>query len=119
MLREGKINGFVHDLTHRGVSAWILSGLLFAFCILLFFTERLTPVAQVLHLGNKWTLYGVLYTLAIVAGGIHVIRKYSHNRYQIVRTSVVMFVQVVFAFAVPQILKFFHQPEYLSTRKTS
>jgi ferredoxin-type protein NapH len=112
MLRESKINAFVHDLTHRGVSAWILSGLLFAFCILLYFTERLTPVAQVLHLGNKWTLYGVLYSIAIVAGGIHVIRKYSHNRYQIVRTSVVMFVQVVFAFAVPQILKFFHQPEY-------
>jgi polyferredoxin len=63
-------------------------------------------------LGSKWTLYGLLYSIAIVAGGIYVIRKYNHNRYQIVRTCVVMFVQVVFAFAIPHILKFLHQPEF-------
>ena len=53
-----------------------------------------------------------MYTIAIVWGGLVFIRKYKHNRYQVVRTIVVMFVQVVFAFSIPQILKFFQQPEY-------
>jgi ferredoxin-type protein NapH len=112
MVRPGKLNWFVHDITHRGVTAWLLSGLLFAFYIVLYYTEVFTQAAARLGLGSKWTLYGLLYSIAVVGGGIYVIRKYKHNRYQIVRTSVVMFVQVVFAFAIPHILKFLHQPEY-------
>jgi ferredoxin-type protein NapH len=41
-----------------------------------------------------------------------VIRKYSHNNYQIVRTSVVIFVQVTLAFSIPWILHVFEQPEF-------
>ncbi|HZT30337.1 MAG TPA: 4Fe-4S dicluster domain-containing protein [Bryobacteraceae bacterium] len=112
MLKQGKANRLAHDLTHRGVTAWLLSAALFAFYLALYFTEGFTGVARALGLPDKWTLYGLLYTLAILAGGVHVLRKYRHNRYQVVRTAVVMFVQVTLAFAVPQILKFFHQPEY-------
>jgi len=112
MVRPGKLNWFVHDITHRGVTAWLLSGLLFAFYIVLYYTEVFTQAAVRVGLGSKWTLYGLLYSIAIVAGGIYVIRKYKHNRYQIVRTCFVMFVQVVFAFAIPHILKFLHKPEY-------
>ena len=50
---------------------------------------------------NKWTLYGVLYTGAIVGGGAAVISKYRHNPYQIVRTIVVMCSQAVLAFTLP------------------
>jgi polyferredoxin len=112
MVREGKLSWLSHDLTHRGVTAWLLTGILVAFYFILYFTERFNPVARALGLDNKWTLYGLIYTLAVVIGGIHVIRKYRHNPYQIVRTSVVMFVQIVFAFAIPHILPFFHQPEF-------
>jgi ferredoxin-type protein NapH len=112
MVREGKLSWLSHDLTHRGVTAWLLTGSLVAFYFILYFTERFNPVARALGLDNKWTLYGLIYTLAVVIGGIHVIRKYRHNPYQIVRTSVVMFVQIVFAFAIPHILPFFHQPEF-------
>jgi ferredoxin-type protein NapH len=112
MVREGKLSWLSHDLTHRGVTAWLLTGILVAFYFVLYFTERFNPVARALGLGNKWTLYGLIYTFAVVIGGIHVIRKYRHNPYQIVRTSVVMFVQIVFAFAIPHILPFFHQPEF-------
>ncbi|MEW5979278.1 MAG: 4Fe-4S dicluster-binding protein [Acidobacteriota bacterium] len=111
MIKEGRLNRLKHDVTHRGVSAWMLSLLLTAFYLVLYFTEAFGPVGRWLGLGDKWGFYGLLYTMAIVAGGIHVIRKYRHNRYQVVRTSVVIFVQVVFAFSIPQILKFFHQPE--------
>ena len=112
MVRKGKSAWLVHDLTHRGLTAWLLTALLVAFYLLLYLTHFFTPVARSLGLSSKWTLYGLLYTLAILTGGIHVLRKYRRNRYQVVRTSVVMFVQVVFAFSIPEILKFFHQPEY-------
>lgn len=112
MTRSGVAQALLHDVKNRGVSAWMLAGLLTAFYLVLYFTEALTPIANAIGLGNKWTLYGVLYTIAVTAGGIHVIRKYRHNRYQVVRTSVVIFVQIVFAFSIPQVLKFLHQPEY-------
>ena len=112
MVRPGTWNRLARDITHRGVSAWALSAVLFSFYVILYFTEWFSAPAKSIGLGSKWTLYGLLYTTAIVGGGVYVIRKYKHNRYQIVRTCVVMFVQVVLAFAVPHILTFFHQPEY-------
>ena len=112
MVKETTAGKLAHDLTHRGVSAYLLSAVLFGFYIVLYFTEWLTPVAKLLGLGSKWTLYGLLYTLAILLGGIYVIRKYRHNRYQIARTAVVIFVQIVLAFAVPLILVSLHQPEF-------
>jgi ferredoxin-type protein NapH len=112
MVRDTPGGRFVHDITHRGVSAWLLAAVLFGFYIVLYYTELLTAPAQALGFESKWTLYGLLYSIAIVAGGIYVIRKYRHNRYQIVRTCVVMVVQVVLAFSVPLLLKFFHQPEF-------
>lgn len=101
-----------HDMTNRGVTGWIVAALLTGFYVALYFTEALTPWAKAVGLSSKWDLYGVLYTVAIVGGGLAVMRKYGHNRYQVIRTSVVMFVQVVFAFSIPQMLKFFHQPDY-------
>lgn len=112
MVKEGTWNRLAHDVTHRGVSAWILSAALFAFYLVLYYTEILTGPAKAMGLDGKWTLYGLLYTIAIVWGGVYVIRKYRHNRYQVVRTSVVMLVQISFGFSIPQILKFLHQPEY-------
>ncbi|AWV91361.1 4Fe-4S dicluster domain-containing protein [Bradymonas sediminis] len=115
MRQQGALNWLKHDLTHRGPTAWALSSALLAFYIVLYWTDWLNPVAEALHLGQKWTLYGLLYTLAITVGGIHVIRKYRHNAYQVVRTMVVIFVQATLAFSIPLILKFFGQPEvYLS-----
>lgn len=115
MRQRGTLGWLKHDITHRGVTAWALSAALFAFYVILYWTDWLDPVAQALHLGSKWTLYGLLYTIAITAGGIYVIKKYRRNMYQIVRTSVVIFVQATLAFSVPLILKFFNQPEvYLS-----
>jgi NAD-dependent dihydropyrimidine dehydrogenase PreA subunit len=112
MVKAGSWNWLHHDVTNRGVTAWLVSGLLFAFYIVLYYTEWLTGAAQAMGLGSKWTLYGLLYTIAILAGGTHVIRKYRHNRYQIVRTAVVMTTQATLAFSVPLLLKAFEQPEY-------
>ncbi|MBN8731612.1 MAG: 4Fe-4S binding protein [Acidobacteria bacterium] len=112
MIKAGTAHWLLHDVKNRGLTAWLLSVLLTAFYLVLYFTEWFTPPARAIGLDSKWTLYGLLYTLAVTAGGLWVIRKYRHNRYQIVRTSVVIFVQATFAFSIPHLLKFLHQPEY-------
>jgi len=63
-------------------------------------------------LDSRWTLYGLVYTMAITAGGLFVIGRYLHNRYQVVRTLVVIAVQCTFGFSIPLILKLFAMPEY-------
>ncbi|MBK7928062.1 MAG: hypothetical protein IPJ98_11420 [Bryobacterales bacterium] len=101
MIKAGNAHWLLHDVKNRGITAWLLSALLTAFYLVLYFTEWFTPPARAIGLDSKWTLYGLLYTLAVTAGGLWVIRKYRHNRYQIVRTSVVIFVQATFAFSIP------------------
>lgn len=112
MTKSGAGHWLLHDVQNRGITAWLLSGLLTAFYLALYFTEWLTPVARGIGLDSKWTLYGVLYTLAVTLGGVYVMRKYRHNRYQVVRTSVVIFIQATFAFSIPLLLKFLKQPEF-------
>ncbi|TNE52200.1 MAG: 4Fe-4S binding protein [Deltaproteobacteria bacterium] len=61
---------------------------------------------------SEWLFYGMLYTVCITAGGSYMIWKYWHNKYQVVRTTVVMFVQATIAFSIPWILKLFQRPDY-------
>jgi polyferredoxin len=112
MIRPGLGDRLAHDVTNRGVTAWLISALLFGFYLVLYFTEWFTPVALALHLGSKWTLYGTLYTLAILIGGSFMLRRYAHNRYQVIRTISVMCVQLLFAYSLPQFLVFLKQPEF-------
>ena len=118
MRKQGPAGWFLHDIKNRGVTAWLLSAAIFAFYIVLYFggqygiPDHFSGLAERVGLPNKWVLYGALYSLAIVTGGIWVIIKYKHNRYQIVRTSVVMFVQCSLGFSIPLWLKNNGQPEY-------
>jgi polyferredoxin len=104
MRRSGAVGWFVHDVKNRGITAWLLAAAFTWFYIMLYYTERFEDFSKAifgLEWGNKWYLYGTLYTIAILGGGLYVIWKYRHNRYQIVRTLVVMLVQTLFAFAIP------------------
>jgi Pyruvate/2-oxoacid:ferredoxin oxidoreductase delta subunit len=58
------------------------------------------PKAQ----ASQWFVYGTLYTLIIAILGIKFLFKYRHNRYQIIRTLVVIAAQSVFAYFIPEIL---------------
>jgi ferredoxin-type protein NapH len=102
----------VHDVTHRGITAWLLAALITGFYLALWFTESLTGVANAVGLDGKWTLYSLTYTLLMVVAGLGVGWRYRHNRYQVLRTFSVVFFQVTLGFAVPQLLKFFSAPEY-------
>ncbi len=125
MKKAGAAGWFIHDIKNRGVTAWITSLALIAFYVILYFNHKVDPNGRLDAFSrslfsflpesaspNKWTFYGFLYTVAITVGGLYVLYKYRHNKYQIVRTCVVMFVQISLGFSVPILLKIFHQPEY-------
>ena len=120
-MQAGLLDTFHHPTRNRAAPAWVLSALLFVFYILLYFGplpalgihfDVMQRAAEALHLGSKWTLYGLLYTLAMVAGGIYVLRRHGNSRYQRVRTLCVVAVQIVLAFALPLVMQVFGRREY-------
>lgn len=144
MKQQGTLGALKHDITHRGVTAWLLFGALLAFYFILYFPDKFGEGAVVFGasddtiksmkafgdklnvfehfmrwlggaLGyevkkwwdpvwNKWTLYGTLYTGAIVGGGAYMISKYKHNSYQVVRTIAIMCTQIIFGYSLPILL---------------
>jgi ferredoxin-type protein NapH len=112
------------SLTGRGLAAWILALLLTGFYVALYwFPEYLgmglngkansglikffDPLSAILggKPASQWFVYGTLYTLAILVFGIKFILKYWHNRYQKIRTVVVMLSQLFFAYLIPEIME--------------
>lgn len=133
---RGKPKGVHNDgvwfksMTSRGVSAWGAGILLTLFYIVLYwYPEYLgfnpdgentgiialfDPLSRWIsgHPASQWFVYGVLYTIAILAFGYKFILKYRHNRYEKLRTFSVMFFQLGFAFLIPEILMRLNQPYY-------
>jgi polyferredoxin len=90
----------------RGPAAWLLAALLLAFYLLLYTTSLFEPVGRALWPGgDKWTFYGILYTVAVLAGGVVYVARNRRSRYQVVRTLSIMSVQLVLAFLVPAWLR--------------
>ncbi len=112
-------------LTARGAIGWTLGVVFTGFYVLLYwFPSTLEglirlhdPLSQFLRgkPANQWFLYGTFYTIAIWVMGAKALAKYRHSRYQIVRISVIMAVQMIFAYLLPAIFFRLNQPEvYLS-----
>jgi polyferredoxin len=120
---------WLNSFTNRGVFAWIFGIVLTGFYIVLYwYPEYLglgkdgaantgliaffDPLSYALKAkpASEWFVYGVLYTLLILALGVKFIWKYRHNRYQLVRTISVMFFQTAIAFLLPEILANFNLP---------
>ena len=128
-MQAGLMNTYQQPMSSRLWPAWVLSALLFAAYVLLYFgplpalglrfdlLQRVAEVAGqalglpvVLH--SKWILYGTVYTLAMIAGGAFVLRRHGNSRYQRVRTVTVVAVQVLFAFMLPIVLQVFGRKDY-------
>ena len=101
-------------MERRPLWAWLLAALLTGFYVVLYFTDALDPFARAVfgQSRGKWFLYGVLYTLAVGIGGAVFIARHRTSRYQVIRTSSLIFFQVVFAFSIPMVMKFLEQPEF-------
>lgn len=121
-MQAGLLDTYRRPAGTRQPVAWALSGFLVVAYLLLYFgpipklglrVDVFQEAAAALHLGSKWTLYGILYTLAMVVGGAYFLRRHGRNSpYQRVRTVTVVAVQVVLAFALPLVMKVFRAREY-------
>jgi len=119
-----KNDGIYHNIATNGRSwlGWMVFVFLVSFYLLLYFrpdyivnwTYVVDPISQSLSggLANQWFLYGFLYCSVMVVMGIRMYIKYRHNKYQILRTTSVLFFQIVFAFLIPEILVRFEKPWY-------
>lgn len=108
--------------TNRGWIGIVAFIYLVGFYVLLYFkadyvvnwTYILDPVSTALsgNLASQWFVYGFLYctVMSVMAARMYI--KYRHNKYQIVRTTSVLFFQIGFAFLIPEIMVRFNQPYY-------
>lgn len=118
-----KNNGiFLSSATSRGWIGWFAFVFLVSFYVLLYFmpdiivnwTFLVDPISQSIsgNLASQWFLYGYLYCTVMVVMAIRMYIKYRHNNYQLLRTTSVLFFQIVFAFLIPEILVRFEKPWY-------
>ena len=118
-----KNNHIYHNsATNRGFLAWLVLIYLVAFYLLLYFkpdyvvnwTYILDPISNFLNGGDasQWFVYGFLYCTIMVTMGVRMYIKYRHNKYQIIRTTSVLFFQIVFAFLIPEIMTSLNMPGY-------
>tara|TARA_B100000768_G_scaffold71878_2_gene68921 strand:- start:25632 stop:27212 length:1581 start_codon:yes stop_codon:yes gene_type:complete len=108
--------------TNRGWIAWFVFAFLILFYLVLYFRPSyminwiyiVDPVSESLS-GNpasQWFLYGFLYCVIMSMMAVRMYIKYRHNNYQVLRTTSVLFFQIVFAFLIPEILVRFEKPWY-------
>ncbi|UPS92155.1 4Fe-4S dicluster domain-containing protein [Bizionia sp. M204] len=118
-----KNNGIYHHAsTSRGWIGWFVFIFLVSFYVLLYFypdfivnwTYIVDPFSMALsgNLASQWFLYGFLYSTVMTVMAVRMYIKYRHNKYQILRTTSVLFFQIVFAFLIPEILVRFEKPWY-------
>lgn len=108
--------------TSRGWIGWFAFIFLVGFYLLLYFrpdyivnwTYVVDPISESLsgNLASQWFLYGFLYCTVMSVMAIRMYIKYRHNKYQVLRTTSVLFFQIVFAFLIPEILVRFEKPWY-------
>ena len=118
-----KNNGMYHEnATNRGWIAWLVFIFLTSFYLILYFrpeyavnwTFLVDPISESLS-GNpagQWFVYGFMYCVVMVVMAIRMYIKYRHNMYQMIRTTSVLFFQIVFAFLIPEIMVRLQMPYY-------
>lgn len=122
--KKGIKNNHIYqrDATNRGWIAWGVFFYLIAFYLLLYFwpqyavnwTYLVDPISEALS-GNPaghWFVYGFMYCVVMTVMGVRMYIKYRHNRYQMIRTTSVLFFQIVFAFLIPEVMVRLQMPYY-------
>ncbi|MBL4594200.1 MAG: 4Fe-4S binding protein [Flavobacteriales bacterium] len=113
---------FQHSATNRGWGGMLVAAFFISFYFLLyFFSDFLinpilatNPISLALS-GNpasQWFMYGLIYCSVMTVFAVKMYVKYRHNLYQVIRTTVVWFFQIAFAFLIPEMLVRFNQPWY-------
>ena len=108
--------------TNRGWIAWLVLIYLVSFYLLLYFlpdyvvnwTFIVDPISLFLNggLASQWFMYGFLYCTIMLIMALRMYIKYRDNKYQLIRTTSVLFFQIVFAFLIPEIMNSLNMPGY-------
>ena len=108
--------------TNRGWIAWLVLIYLVSFYLLLYFmpdyvvnwTFIVDPISLFLNgsPASQWFVYGFLYCTIMVVMALRMYIKYRGNKYQVMRTTSVLFFQIVFAFLIPEIMTSLNMPGY-------
>ncbi|MCM4163803.1 MULTISPECIES: 4Fe-4S binding protein [unclassified Arenibacter] len=118
-----KNNGiYLENATNRGWIAWLVFVFLVSFYLVLYFrpeyalnwTYLVDPISEFLS-GNPaghWFVYGFMYCTVMTVMAVRMYIKYRHSRYQTIRTTSVLFFQIVFAFLIPEIMVRLQMPYY-------
>jgi ferredoxin-type protein NapH len=111
---------FHQSSTNKVWIGWIVFGWLVSFYVLLYFFPDFVvnwvlivdPVSELIKNkpADRWFLYGLLYCTVMTVMAIRMYVKYRNNKYQILRTSSVLFFQIAFAFLIPEIMSRFNMP---------
>jgi len=118
-----KNDGIYHEnATNRGWIAWLVFIFLVGFYLVLYFyaeyavnwTYLVDPISEALsgNLAGHWFVYGFMYCTVMTVMAVRMYIKYRHNMYQMVRTTSVLFFQIVFAFLIPEIMVRLQMPYY-------
>jgi len=101
--------------TNRGLLGWTIAVFLTGMYILIYwFPELLENLIRIFdplsialtgNPSNQWFLYGTLYTIAVLVMGVRMLIHNRHNKYQIIRTLSVMFVQLTLAYLIPMFIQ--------------
>ena len=127
--QNGLMSTFRESWRRRGPGGILISALLIAFYIILYFEpysdgegqnsilslygfRLFGPLAQSMGLGNKWYFYGFMYCIAMIGGGIYYLYHHGNSRYNQVRIAVNLFVQIIFGFSLPFIMPYFGGKEF-------
>jgi Pyruvate/2-oxoacid:ferredoxin oxidoreductase delta subunit len=113
---------YLHSATNRGWIAWMVFAFLVSFYLVLYFASQyatnwtlvVDPISESLS-GNPaghWFVYGFMYCVIMSVMAVRMYIKYRHNMYQVVRTTSVLFFQIVFAFLIPEIMVRLKMPYY-------
>lgn len=116
-----KNNGVFHSsLKNRGVIGILLGTFLIGFYIVIYWwpyyltewTVIVDPLARAISGGpaSQWFFYGLMYTIIVMVMGVRFYINYRHSKYHTVRTMVVTFFQLTFAFMIPHILTSLNKP---------
>ena len=128
-MQAGLMNTYEHPVSNRQPVAWLCSAVLIVAYLALylggnphrgFVADPIQSLAVGIATGlslpaafqSKWVLYGFCYTLAMVVGGWYMLKRHGNSRYQRIRTTVVVLVQVVLSFALPLVMKVFTNHEH-------
>lgn len=116
-MQQGLLTTYNSNIKSRGYLAWALSSILLVIYLMFYFNmfNLLDPLAQSIGLEGRWNLYGILYTLAMIVGGIYFLRRHGNSRYQRLRTISVIFFQSVFAFSIPLVMEAFGSKGFIFT----